>query len=122
MWQHDANGLRFHIHVPAQYQGRHRHRYIAGYMRGWLKRKQGLKTSLTKPRPQEETPDDLLWRMFLEAYPRFKGHHYSEPDLNGEVYPHYLEWKHNLFNGVKLDDARRPGETKTAYRIRTGIH
>jgi hypothetical protein len=113
-WHHDRNGLRFHVQVPSKYAA-NRHHYIAGYFRGYLKR-------LNNKAPQEETASDRLWRMFLEAYPRFKGHHYSEPDLNGEVYPHYLEWKHNLFNGVKLDDARRPGESKTAYRIRTGIH
>jgi hypothetical protein len=41
-WRHDESGLRFHIIVPPKYHA-HSQRYIAGYMRGYLKRKENLK-------------------------------------------------------------------------------
>jgi hypothetical protein len=41
-WRHDENGLRFHIIVPDEYHT-HSTQYIAGYMKGYLKRKENLK-------------------------------------------------------------------------------
>jgi hypothetical protein len=114
-WRHTAEqGLHYFVEVPEKYH-RHSQKYIAGYFRGYLKR-------LAKKAPQEETTSDRLWRMFLEAHPQFKGHHYSEPDPGAQVYPYYEAWLHNLIKGLKPEDARRPGEGKAAYRIRTGIH
>ena len=120
-WRHDAGGLRFHIEVPIQYQGAHRHHYLAGYMRGWLK-KRNQKPAPPQSKTPEQEADEKLWTWFLEAHPQFKGHHYSEPDPGARVYPYYEAWLHNLIKGLKPEDARRPGEGKAAYRIRTGIH
>jgi hypothetical protein len=112
MWQHDERGLRFHIIVPRQFQA-HSRKYIAGFMRGWLKR---------RSKPPEQSMDEKLWNLFLEAHPRFKGHRWDEPDPFGEVFPHYVEWRDNLFRGLKPTDARQPGETRAAWRIRTGLN
>jgi hypothetical protein len=54
-WRHDENGLRFHIMVPAKYHA-HSQRYIAGFMRGYLKRKEDLK----KRRPAETRGRGIL--------------------------------------------------------------
>jgi hypothetical protein len=60
MWQKDENGLRFHVHIPTAYAP-HRERYIAGFFRGYLKRKQNKPAAPKSERRPFESR--LLYRL-----------------------------------------------------------
>ena len=54
-WRRDEGGWHFFIEVPAAHAA-HSTRYVAGFMKGWLKRKQNLKKPampLSQRRPGE---------------------------------------------------------------------
>jgi hypothetical protein len=117
------------IEVPPQFAA-HRHHFIKGFMRGYLKRHE---QSLKKRRPAEtrkrdetnssttdESADERLWKIFLMGRPDLAGTRHDDPDPDGLVWPAFLEWRDQMFSHPDIVHRRLPEETRVQHRLRTG--
>jgi hypothetical protein len=78
------------------------------------------------------TDDEMLWNAFLMGRPDLAGSRHDDPDPENKVWPDFVGWRDQiaaeLQSAAKLpssrDEAfepRMPGESRTAFRLRTGL-
>jgi hypothetical protein len=61
-WRRDEGGWHFFIEVPAAHAA-HSTRYVAGFMKGWLKRKQNLKKPAMPLSQRQLGESRLRWKL-----------------------------------------------------------
>jgi hypothetical protein len=78
------------------------------------------------------TDDEALWNIFLIGRPDLAGSRHDDHDPDNKVWPDFVEWRAQIFAKLQIaaelpssrDEAfepRMPGESRTAFRLRTGL-
>jgi hypothetical protein len=77
------------------------------------------------------TDDEVLWNAFLRGRPDLAGSRHDDPDPENKVWPDFVEWRDQIWrdqiaaelhiSGDEAFEPRMPGESRTAFRLRTGL-